>query len=99
MAKVFHLTCIHSGSTTSFLHICGYSALDVFSKAIGQRMIGRVHGWIAETIGKLMVAAGSEKSLPNRLINLEEYNVNLTDSVAVQVENNMNSHSNSNTNK
>ena len=60
----------------------------------GQRMIGRVHGWIAENHGQ-MVAAGSEESLPNRLINPEEYDEDLTDPVAVQVENNVSSHSNS----
>ena len=60
-----------------------------------QRMIGRVHGWIAEN-HRQMVAAGLEESLPNRLINPEEYDENLTDPVAVQVEN-MSSNSNLNT--
>ena len=63
-------------------------------RPFGQRMIGRVHGWIAENHGQ-MVAAGSEESLPNRLINPEEYDEDLTDPVAVQVENNVSSHSNS----
>ena len=45
-----------------------------------------------------MVAAGSVESLPNRLINPEKYDEDLTDPVAVQVENNVSSHSNSNTN-
>ena len=63
-------------------------------RPFGQRMIGRVHGWITENHGQ-MVAAGSEESLPNRLINPEEYNEDLTDPVAVQVENNVSSHSNS----
>ena len=66
-------------------------------RPFGQRMLGRVHGWTAENNGQ-MVAAGSEESLPNRLINPEEYDENLTDPVAVQVENNMSSHSNSNAN-
>jgi len=33
-----------------------------------------------------MVVAGSEESLPDRLINPEEYEEDLTDPVAVQVE-------------
>ena len=33
-----------------------------------------------------MVATGSEESLPNRLINPEEYEKYITDPVAVQVE-------------
>ena len=41
-------------------------------RPFGQRMLGRVHGWIAENHGQ-MVAAGSEEFLPNRLINPEEY--------------------------
>ena len=65
-------------------------------RPFGQRMLGRVHGWIAEN-RRQMVAAGSEESLPNRLINPEEYDEDLTDPVAVQVENNVSSHSNSNT--
>ena len=66
-------------------------------RPFGQRMLGRVHGWIAENNGQ-MVAAGSEESLPNRLINPEEYDEDLQYPVAIQVENNMSSHSNSNTN-
>ena len=62
-----------------------------------QRMIGRVHGWITEN-QRQMVATGLDESFPDRLINPDEYEENLTDPVAVQVENNMNSHSNSNTN-
>ena len=64
-------------------------------RPFGQKMLGRVHGWIVENHGQ-MVAAGSEESLPNRLINPEEYDENLTDPVAVQVEN-MSSNSNLNT--
>ena len=41
-------------------------------RPFGQRMLGRVCGWIVENNGQ-MVAAGSEESLPNRLINPEEY--------------------------
>ena len=66
-------------------------------RPFGQKILGRVRGWIGENHGQ-MVAAGSEESLPNRLINPEEYEENLTDPVAVQVENNVSSHSNSNTN-
>ena len=66
-------------------------------RPFGQRMLGRVHGWIAENHGQ-MVAAGSEESLPNRLINPDEYDEDLQYPVAIQVENNVSSHSNSNTN-
>ena len=66
-------------------------------RPFGQRMLGRVHSWTVEN-HRQMVTAGSEESLPNRLINPEEYEENLTDPIAVQVENNMSSHSNSNTN-
>ena len=66
-------------------------------RPFGQRMLGRVHSWTGEN-HRQMVAAGPEESLPNRLINPEKYEENLTDPVAVQVENNMSSHSNSNTN-
>ena len=62
-----------------------------------QRMIGRVHGWIAEN-QRQMVATGLDGSLPDRLINPEKYEEDLTDPVAVQVENNTSSHSNSNAN-
>ena len=62
-----------------------------------QRMIGRVHGWIAEN-QRQMVATGLDESFPDRLINPEEYEEDLTDPVAVQVDNNMSSHSNSNAN-
>ena len=65
-------------------------------RLFGQRMLGRVCG-IAEN-HRQMVAAGSVESLPNRLINPEKYDEDLTDLVAVQVENNVSSHSNSNTN-
>ena len=41
-------------------------------RPFGQRMLGRVHGWIAEN-QRQMVAAGSEESLPDRLINPEEH--------------------------
>ena len=60
-------------------------------------MIGRVHGWIAGN-HRQMVAIGSDESFPDRLINPDEYEENLTDPVAVQVENNTSSHSNSNAN-
>ena len=45
-------------------------------------MIGRVHGWIAGN-RRQMVATGSEESLPDRLINPDEYEEDLTDQVAV----------------
>ena len=66
-------------------------------RRFGQRMIGRVHGWIAGN-HRQMVAIGSDESFPDRLINPDEYEENLTDPVAVQVENNTSSHSNSNAN-
>jgi len=51
----------------------------------GQRMIRRLRSRIEEN-RRQMVAAGSEESLPDRLINPEEYEEDLTDPVAVQVE-------------
>ena len=54
-------------------------------RQFGQRMIGRVHGWIKEN-RKHMGTASSEESLPDRLINPEEYEEDLTNPVAVQVE-------------
>ena len=53
-------------------------------RQFGQRMIGRVRGWIGEN-HRQMVAADSEESLPDRLVNPDEYE-DLTDPVAVQVE-------------
>ena len=49
-----------------------------------RRMIGRVHGWIAGN-RRQMVAAGSEESLPDRLINPDEYEEDLTDPDPVAV--------------
>ena len=46
-------------------------------------MIGREHGWIEGINRRQMVATGSEESLPNRLINPDEYEEDLTDQVAV----------------
>ena len=43
-------------------------------------MIGRVHGWIAGN-RRQMVATGSEESLPDRLINPDECEEDLTDQV------------------
>ena len=54
-------------------------------RQFGKRMIGRVQGWIEES-RKHIGAAGSEESLPDRLINPDEYEEDLTDPVAVQVE-------------
>ena len=54
-------------------------------REFGQRMIGRVHGWIAEN-HRQMVFTGSVESLPNRLTNSEEYDEDFTDQVAVQVK-------------
>ena len=51
-------------------------------REFGQRMIGRVRGWIARN-HRQIVATGSEESLPDRLINPEEYEEDLTDPVAV----------------
>ena len=45
-------------------------------------MIGRVRGWITEN-QRQIVATGSEESLPDRLINPDEYEEDLTDLVAV----------------
>ena len=55
-------------------------------RQFGQRMIGRLRSRIEEN-RRQMVAVGSEESLPDRLINPEEYEEDLTDPVAVQVEN------------
>ena len=52
-------------------------------RPFGQRMIGRVHGWITENHRQM---GCSEESLPNRLIKPEEYDENLTDPEAVEVE-------------
>jgi len=54
-------------------------------RQFGQRMIRRLRSRIEEN-RRQMVAAGSEESLPDRLINPEEYEEDLTDPVAVQVE-------------
>ena len=51
-------------------------------REFGQRMIGRVHGWIAENHSQ-MVATGSVESLPDRLNNPDEYEDDLTNPVAV----------------
>ena len=52
-------------------------------REFGQRMIGMVHGWIAESHRQMVATAGSEESLPDRLINPEEYKEDLTDPAAV----------------
>ena len=51
-------------------------------REFGRRMIGRVHGWIGGN-RRQSFAAGSEESLPDRLINPDEYEEDLTDPVAV----------------
>ena len=51
-------------------------------RVFGRRMIGRVHGWITEN-QRQMVATGSEESLPDRLINPDEYEEDLTDPIEV----------------
>ena len=51
-------------------------------RPFGRQMIG---GQIGEN-DRQMVATGSEESLPNRLINPEEYEKDLTDPIAAQVE-------------
>ena len=45
-------------------------------------MIERVHGWITEN-RRQMVLTGSEESLPDRLINPDEYEEDLTDPIDV----------------
>ena len=57
-----------------------------------QRILGRVRGLIGEN-RRQMVATGSEESLPDRLINPEEYEEVLTSPVADQVEDNSSCHS------
>ena len=57
-------------------------------RQFGQRMIGRVHGWIRER-HRQTIGADLEESLPDRLINPDEYEEDLTDPVAVQVEDNL----------
>ena len=51
-------------------------------------MLGRVCGLIGGN-RRQMVATGSEESLPDRLINPDEYEEDLTDPVANQVENSL----------
>ena len=51
-------------------------------KELGRRMIGRVQGWIGES-RKHVGTAGSEESLPDRLVNPDEYEEDLTDPVNV----------------
>ena len=54
-------------------------------KRIGQRLIGKIRGCIRRNTRR-MIAAGSEESLPDRLINPAEYEEDLADPVAVQLE-------------
>jgi len=61
-------------------------------RQFGQRMIGRVRGWIRER-HRQTIGADLEESLPDRLINPDEYEEDLTDPVAVQVEDNLSCHS------
>ena len=51
-------------------------------RQFGRRMIGRVHRWITEN-RRQMVATGSLESLPDRLINPDEYEEDLTDPIDV----------------
>ena len=60
-------------------------------RQFGQRMIGRVRGWIRER-HRQTIAADLEESLPDRLIHPDEYEEDLTDPVAVQVEDNFSEH-------
>ena len=53
-------------------------------KKLGQRMIGKIRGCIRRNTRR-MIAAGSEESLPDRLINPAEYE-DLADPVAAQLE-------------
>ena len=90
MVQVLHLSCIHSGGTTSFLHICSYSALDVFLKAIWAEDV-RENAWVDF---RESWANGCCWFRGITSQQAKEYDENLTDSVGVQVENNMSSHSN-----
>ena len=54
---------------------------------LGWKMVGRVRGWIGGNRSQSFVD-GSEESLPDRLINPNEYEEDLTSPVAVQVEDN-----------
>ena len=49
-------------------------------RQFGRRMIERVHGWITEN-RRQMVLTGSEESLPDRLINPDEHEEDLTESL------------------
>ena len=60
-------------------------------RQFGQRMTGTVRDWINESRRHIRTA-GSEESLPDRLINPDEYGDDLTNPVAIQVENNMRDH-------
>ena len=60
-------------------------------RQFGQRMTEGVRDWINESRRHIR-AAGSEESLPDRLINPDEYEDDLTNPVAIQVENNMSDH-------
>ena len=51
-------------------------------REFGRRMIERVRGWITEN-RRQMVLTGSEESLPDRLINPDEYEEDLTDPIDV----------------
>ena len=57
--------------------------------------MGRVCEWIGRR-HRQMVAAGSEEFLPDRLINPEEYEKDLMNPVAVQVEENLSDDLNAN---
>ena len=54
-------------------------------KELGRKMIGRIQGWIEESRMRIGTA-GSEESLPDRLINPEEYEEDPTNPAAVRVE-------------
>ena len=51
-------------------------------REFGRRMIERVREWITEN-RRQMVLTGSEESLPDRLINPDEYEEDLTDPIDV----------------
>ena len=61
-------------------------------RQFGQRMTGRVRDWIKES-RRHILTAGSEESLPYRLINPDEYGDDLANPVAFQVENSLSDHS------
>ena len=90
--SMFFVSLSYIVAVLSLFYISFVTLLWMCSRRVfGRSMIERVHRWITEN-QRQMVATGSLKSLPDRLINPEEYEEDLTDPVTVYIKTNTSGH-------